>query len=76
MKATLPLLVSLLALPAARDASWVDRRVASWQPTPRERAWEQIGWAKDLRSAERLAKSANRPVFLFTHDGRLNVGRC
>ena len=76
-------LVTLLALAAAalpgasvRDAAWVDRRAAEWQPTARERRWEQIGWAKDLCSAEVLAKSHNRPVFLFTHDGRLNVGRC
>ena len=25
---------------------------------------------------ERLAKENNRPVFLFTHDGRMNIGRC
>jgi len=69
-------LVALLVPLGARDSAWVDHRVSDWQPTVRERAWEQIGWAKDLRSAERLCRSANRPVFLFTHDGRLNVGRC
>jgi hypothetical protein len=76
MKTVIPILMSLMALPTARDASWIDRRFGDWQPTVRERAWEEIGWAKDLRSAERLGRSANRPVFLFTHDGRLNVGRC
>lgn len=54
----------------------VGQRVRAWQPTPAERRWEQIGWASDIRDALRLAKRANRPVFLFTHDGRLGVGRC
>jgi hypothetical protein len=61
---------------AERSAAWVAQRVRDWQPTARERRWEAIGWAKDLRGAERLARAARRPVFLFTHDGRLNVGRC
>jgi hypothetical protein len=54
----------------------VQARVRAWQPTPAERRWEQIGWAKDIRDALQLAKGARRPVFLFTHDGRLSVGRC
>ena len=64
------------AYPAERDRAIINQRVQQWEPTARERRWEQIGWAKDLRDAERLAKTHNRPVFLFTHDGRLNVGRC
>jgi hypothetical protein len=59
-----------------RGPAWVQQRVRAWQPTARERRWEQIGWAKDLRGAQRLARVNRRPVFLFTHDGRLNVGRC
>lgn len=59
-----------------RGPAWVDQRVRAWQPTARERRWEQIGWARDLRDARRLAVKSGRPVFLFTHDGRLNVGRC
>ena len=55
---------------------WVAQRVREWQPTARERRWEAIGWAKDLRDAQRLARAARRPVFLFTHDGRLGIGRC
>src|SRR6187401_3414724 len=57
-----------------RGPAWVQQRVRAWQPTARERRWEQIGWAKDLRGAQRLARQSGRPVFLFTHDGRLNVG--
>jgi hypothetical protein len=60
-----------------RDAWWVDRRVEAWQPTAAERAIDRIGWAKDLREAERLSKLHWRPVFLFTYDGEsLLCHRC
>jgi len=61
---------------ADRDPAWVEQRVQQWQPTARERRWESIGWAKDIREAIRLGKERQRPVFLFTLDGRMNVGRC
>jgi hypothetical protein len=64
------------AAPPDRNPSWVEQRVQQWQPTARERQWEKIGWASDIRTAERLAREHGRPVFLFTHDGHLGVGRC
>ncbi len=54
----------------------VDRRLADWWPTPEEKRFDQIGWAADLRTARRLAAEHRRPVFLFTLDGRVNLGRC
>ena len=65
-----------VAAPAPRDAAWVEARVRQWQPTAAEKRWESIGWAKDLRHALRLSRESGRPVFLFTLDGRMNVGRC
>ena len=62
--------------PAERDAAWVDERVKEWQPKAAEKRIDEIGWAKDIRTAEKLAKDNNRPVFLFTLDGRMNIGRC
>jgi hypothetical protein len=62
---------------AKQDASWVAQRVDAWQPIPEERAFDQIGWAKDLGEAQRLAKQHRRPVFLFTYDGASLSGyRC
>ncbi len=58
------------------DPQRVRRQVQEWQATPEERRLDRIGWARDIRDALRLAKSAGRPVFLFTHDGRMNTGRC
>jgi hypothetical protein len=62
---------------AKRDAAWVDQRVAEWQPTKAERAFDQIAWVADLREAKRLAQQHRRPIFLFTYDGaRLACYRC
>lgn len=70
---------------AARPASRVvDARVVEWvryctaqrQPTASERQIDQIGWAGGIREAMRLSRQHQRPVFLFTHDGRMNVGHC
>jgi hypothetical protein len=82
MRPTYTLMLSLAAATAVasptptRDAAWVSERVQQWQPTAKERSWENIGWAKDIRDALKLGKANNRPIFLFTHDGHLNVGRC
>jgi hypothetical protein len=58
------------------DPSRIDRRVADWQPTPAERRFDDIGWAPDLCTALKAGKVHQRPVFLFTHDGRMQFGRC
>jgi hypothetical protein len=54
----------------------VDERVAEWWPTADEKRFDAIGWAPDLRTARKLAAEHDRPVFLFTMDGRVNTGRC
>ena len=54
----------------------VERRVREWQLTAEERRFDEIGWAGSIREAIRLASRHGRPVFLFTHDGHMNVGRC
>jgi hypothetical protein len=59
-----------------RVAAWVEKRVADWQPTADDRRFDEIGWVPGIRDALRLGKEHNRPVFLFTHDGHMAVGRC
>ncbi|HEV2949742.1 MAG TPA: hypothetical protein VGX70_20365 [Gemmataceae bacterium] len=54
----------------------IDRRVSDWQPTAEEKRFDQIGWCTSLLEAEKLAREHQRPIFLFIHDGRMNVGRC
>ena len=54
----------------------VRARVRLWQPVAAERRFDEIGWVGDIFEARRLARLHNRPVFLFTHDGHMAVGRC
>jgi hypothetical protein len=57
-------------------AARVEQRIHDWQIKTEERPFDAIGWAKDVREAERLAREHHRPIFLFTHDGRMGIGRC
>jgi hypothetical protein len=60
-----------------RDESWVANRVAAWQPTTEESAFDRMGWVNDLREAQRISRSHERPMFLFTYDGTSLSGyRC
>ena len=63
-------------IPDREVVAWVHQRVRDWQPTAEDRRFDEIGWAADLREAQRLARQHDRPVFLFTHDGHMAVGRC
>jgi len=60
----------------AELAAWVAKRVQDWQPTKDERKFDDIAWVDDVLEARRLSKEHNRPVFLFTHDGHMAIGRC
>ncbi len=79
---TVVLTMGLLAGRAGADVAdgdvkaFVDQRVQAWQPTAQERRFDEIGWAPSIREAERLARAHDRPVFLFTHDGHMAIGRC
>jgi hypothetical protein len=67
------------AKPTVTDAelkNWVEKRVEERQPPAADKRFDDIGWARDIRHALALAKEHQRPVFLFTHDGRMNLGRC
>jgi hypothetical protein len=70
------LIAALLLCPGTEDLSWVSRRVEEWQPKPSERKFDRIGWLTEIRAGLELAKRHNRPLFLFTHDGRMAIGRC
>jgi hypothetical protein len=56
--------------------AWVDKRVEERQPAAEDQRFDEVGWFTDIRSAEKAARESGRPLFLFTHDGRMNVGRC
>lgn len=69
-------LFGMTAAAQEADLARIDQRIADWQPTRAERRFDDIGWAPDLCTALKTAKVHGRPTFLFTHDGRMQFGRC
>ena len=57
-------------------SAWLDQQIENALPKPEEKKFDQIAWAADIRHALKLAKEHGRPVFLFTHDGQIDTGRC
>ena len=68
--------LSLGTISDARVVHWVEKTVAERQATAQDRRFDEIGWATDIRSAIKLGEEHDRPIFLFTGDGRINTGRC
>lgn len=72
------LLLGLFALAGRaddHDAAWVQRRVQQIkdaEPT----AWRRIPWTASLLDARQASRKEGRPLFLFTHDGNIDTGRC
>jgi hypothetical protein len=60
----------------AKVVDWVEKTVVERQPTAPDKRFDEIGWVTDIRTAVRLGKEYNRPIFLYTGDGRINTGRC
>lgn len=67
---------TLGTIPDAKVVRWVEETVEERQAAPEDRRFDEIGWVTDIREAIKLGKEHNRPIFLFTGDGRINTGRC
>jgi hypothetical protein len=39
-------------------------------------AWRKIPWTASLLEARRASTREKKPLFLFTHDGNIETGRC
>jgi hypothetical protein len=67
----------LVPIGGAADASpqWIKQRLERIK-TSEPSDWKKIPWVASLVEARRLGKQENRPVFLFTHDGNIETGRC
>lgn len=39
-------------------------------------AWRKIPWTESLLAARRASEREKQPIFLFTHDGNIETGRC
>ena len=58
-----------------RDEAWVLARVQKIKASDTT-GWSRIPWTASLMAARQASVKENRPVFLFTHDGNIETGRC
>jgi hypothetical protein len=54
----------------------VEKKVREIQPSRDEKRFDEIGWAPSILAAEALARKTNRPIVLFTYNGKIETGRC
>jgi len=38
--------------------------------------WRKIPWVSSLLEARRLSQQEKKPVFLYSHEGNIDTGRC
>ncbi len=67
---------TLGTIPDTKVVRWVEETVEERQAAPEDKRFDEIGWVTDIREAIKLGREHNRPIFLFTGDGRINTGRC
>jgi hypothetical protein len=69
----------LIAETFLKDDSFIEKvqkKVHDLQPTRAEKRFDEIGWAPSILEAEKIARKLNRPIFMFTYDGKIETGRC
>jgi hypothetical protein len=60
---------------AERDERWIKRQIEQIKDSETN-AWRKIPWTGSLLDARRASEREKKPVFLFTHDGNIETGRC
>ena len=63
------------ALAADPDIPWIDKEAARLCAADTD-AWRRIPWATSLTAAATAGKTERRLLFVFTHDGNIDTGRC
>ena len=59
----------------SRDAESIQKRIEAIKDSDNN-AWRKIPWVPSLLAARRDSEREKRPLFLFTHDGNIDTGRC
>ena len=69
----LALLSPLLA--GEPDVRWIAKQADRLRAGDTD-AWRKIPWAKSLSSAASAARAEDRLMFVFSHEGNIDTGRC
>jgi hypothetical protein len=68
-------LVAGVALAGPPELEQVRERAKRLRDSDTE-GWRRIPWEPSLMDAARAARREGRPMFVFTHDGNIDTGRC
>lgn len=60
---------------AERDEAAIKKQIEAIKESDTS-AWRKIPWTESLLAARRAGEQENKPLFLFTHDGNIESGRC
>ena len=69
------LLVAGVALAGPPDLGQVRERAKRLRDGDTD-GWRRIPWERSLLDAADAARREGRPMFVFTHDGNIDTGRC
>ena len=68
--------MSLIAVRADEpDEAAIKRRVEQVKGAEIN-GWRKIPWVASLLEARRLSQQEQKPVFLYSHEGNIDTGRC
>ena len=68
-------LASATTRAAGPDESWIKKRV-DYVKRAEINGWRKIPWVATMLQARKLSAREKKPVFLFSHDGNIETGRC
>ena len=68
-------LVVTVASAAERDEASIRKQIEHIKESDTN-AWRKIPWTPSLLAARRASAREKQPIFLFTHDGNIETGRC
>jgi hypothetical protein len=71
----LAVLAGTAVFAADRDEATIHREIERLKDSE-PNAWRKIPWTSSLLAARRVSEREKQPIFLFTHDGNIETGRC
>ena len=60
---------------AERDGTSIEKQIERIKESDAN-GWRKIPWAPSLLAARKTSEREKQPIFLFTHDGNMQTGRC